>query len=281
MQASPADMALVQSAISRRIHKLNRQPDAQDFFGVPLPEPLRGEYPFEWSETGMPKAIQRKYQKRSWNIRRSWNRLELFAPELLKHRDQPYSVFEMSTAHGGMLEVCRHFGHSILGNDYLNFTMGQSKGQGAVHRPLNAEIADREVDDYDLPVPKDGEPLSEWCYRPIIEAMEIPMALFDGGKVPYPLEDKSHDYLFCMQAIEHYCHPDDWDEIIAEFCRISRRAIVIYLNRVPKHLAHQPDYVAAFDRARNRLRDWNSQGFECTNVQLRFQQALGFKLTAV
>ncbi|WP_222611818.1 hypothetical protein [Shimia ponticola] len=281
MQASPADMAQVQRAISKRIHKLNRQPDGQDLFGVELPEELQGEYPFEWSDAGMPKDIQRKYQKRSWNIRRSWNRLELYAPELLKHRETPYSVFEMSTAHGGMLEVCRHFGHSILGNDYLNLTAGQARGEGAYHRAVNDELNDRELDDYRLPIPKPGEAVSDWCYRPIIEAQKIPMALFDGGMVPYPLEDKSQDYLFCMQAIEHYCHPDDWDNIVKEFCRISRRAVIIYLNRIPHHLSKNEDYIAAFDRARTRLRNWNQNGFECTNVQMRFQQALGFKLTAV
>ena len=58
-----------------------------------------------------------------------------------------------------MLEVCCHFGHDVLGNDYLNFVQGQAKGEGAIHRKANEEITDREFDDDLRPIPKDGSPM--------------------------------------------------------------------------------------------------------------------------
>ncbi len=267
--------------LRRELKASLNKPDQADLFGEQPPEALLTPYPFDWDATGLPRLIQPKYMDRARNIRRSWNRIQLFAPELLAPGAAPCDVFEMSTAHGGMLEVARHFGHRVLGNDYLNFIQGAARGEGAAHRKVNEDVAGAAKDDYNIPVPAADETVSEWCYRPIIEAMDIPISLFDGGKLPYPLPDKSQDYIFCMQAIEHYCHPDSWGDVVAEFCRIARRAVIVLLNKNPPHLARQADYVAAFDRARLALRNHDAHGFRCVSVHMHWHQALGFRLQAV
>ena len=106
----------------------------------------------------------------------------------------------------------------------------------------------------------------------------MPIKLFDGGMTPYPIDKKSQDVMFCMQAIEHYCHPDEWGTILEEFCRITTQAIVIFLNKLPNHLAEQPDYVAAFERAKIALRDYNANGFTCISVHMHWGEALGYRL---
>lgn len=272
----------VQTAQARKAARIaHQQADKSDMFGLGLPDDLKGDYPFNWGQLDRPKAINKKYQRRPLNVRRGWNRVEQFAPELMRRRDKPFDVFEMSTAHGGLLEVCRHFGHNVLGSDYLNLKRGLGVGEGAYMRGVGQDVSARAVDDYGLPLPEAGEEIADWPYRPIIEAIQMPMLLFDGGKPPFPLADKSQDYLFCMQAIEQYCHPDDWDTIVSEFCRITRRAIIIYLNRVNGPQSKVAGYQEAFDAARLRLRNWDRDGFECTNVHIRFGRALGFRLTPV
>ena len=72
-----------------------------------------------------------------------------------------------------------------------------------------------------------------------IEKLEIKYKLFDIGYLPYPLEDKSFDISSCFSAIEAYCHPEHWDKIIAELCRITRSKIILHINPPPKQ--HQAD----------------------------------------
>lgn len=262
----------------RRFNRLRRASDTAELFVDGLPEDLKTPYEFDWDAQDAPRDIQKKYKERERNCSRSWNRIQIFTPELLRETGDKKRVFEMSTAHGGMLEVCRHFGHDVLGNDYLNFVQGQANGEGAVHRGVNEEITDREFDDYLRPIPKDGSPVQSWAYEQIIKSIDVPIKLFDGGITPYPIDEKSQDVLFCMQAIEHYCHPDDWGVVLDEFCRITTESIVILLNKLPGHLEKQPEYVEAFERAKIALRDFDRNGFSCSAVHVYWGEALGYRL---
>jgi hypothetical protein len=256
--------------------------DIVDLFGDPIPKALLEDYDLGAGAGEIPQGLQRKYLIRSNNISRCWNRVQLYAPELMRE-GQPKKILEMSTAHGGMLEVLRHFGHDVTGNDYVNLVYhpeGEA-GSRAIYRDVNDTSFIREVDDYGLPVPKAGEPVADWPYRKIIESIGIPMSLFDAGHTPYPHKDKAFDVLFCFQAIEHYCHPKDWMQIVAEFCRITRQSIVIMLNPTREDLhAKDPSYLEAFNKARMDLRNYDANGFHCTSTHLHWGQALGFKLSA-
>lgn len=268
----------------RRLQKQNRVlwagADFVDLFGDPIPEALQGDYPIDAVDDHLERPLQRKYKSRPNNIRRSWNRVQLYLPELMHADTKPHKVLEMSTAHGGMLEVLRYFGHDVTGNDYVNMVAGDEAGL-ALYRPANAEGFERETDDYGLPVPQSGTALQDWPYRKIIEAMEIPMALFDAGKTPYPFDDKAFDVLLCFQAIEHYCHPDDWAKILAEFCRITQKTIFVMLNPKMERLPSEPEgYNAAYLRARMALRNFKAHGFICSGCFMHWGEPVGFKLTA-
>lgn len=179
-------------------------------------------------------------------------------------------VLELSSAHGGMLEIYRHFGHEILGNDHANFLH-----EGAEERPGHrTEIVTASTG---------GEAISQeitWPYRKIVESIDLPTTIFDAGKTPYPLEDKNVDYLMTFQAIEHYCHPLAWPALIDEFCRVARRAIIVMLNPLHGHLVNDNEYGIAFEDARKLLARFDRNGFRCTSVHIQWAQALGFKLTA-
>ena len=273
---SEEELRLEIRKLQKAARKQRMAGDSANLFGERPPTALLKPYPSEASAGHTRRGIQRKYQSRRNNVMRCWNRVQLFAPELMME-GPPQNVFELSTAHGAMLEVCRHFGHNILGNDYVNMVSGQP-GESSAYRPLNAQLA-REKDDH-------GQKLAEvqfeqdWPYRQIIEALDIPITIFDAGFIPYPLESKSQDYLFCFQAIEHYAHPDHWPDLVDEFCRIARKAVIILLNPLYEDFAGKPGYADAFEAARRDLKCFDRNGFRCTAVQMHWGQALGFKLTA-
>lgn len=262
----------------RKLIKAERiKADTLDLFGEEPPAELMTDYPLDAEGQERNAAIQKKYAKRPLNIRRSWNRCQLYLPELLS-TDTPHDVLEMSTAHGGMLEVIRHFGHNVVGNDYANM-VSRRKGQDmSQFRSLNDADFKRFEDDIGIPIGEGEEP--DWPYRHIVEALELPVRIFDAGHVPYPFEDKSFDVVMCFQAIEHYCHPRDWMGIVDEFCRLSRKTVFILLNRLIPEFRAQDDYRAAFDTFRRDMRGYRRNGFACTGCFVHWDQAYGFKLTA-
>lgn len=207
--------------------------------------------------------------------------MELLLPELMFDNAPKKKVLEMSTAHGAVLEVLRHFGHDVTGNDYANMLTAKDDAVSSILRPLNYEDANRKTDDYGNAVDLNSSEDVTWPYKNIIEAIDIPMRIFDAGKVPYPAEDGEFDVTICLQALEHYCHPDDWMAIVKEFCRITKESIVIFLN--PPDRAAQMDkgdYLASFDKARLALRKYDANGFRCVHTSIWFGHALGFKLMA-
>lgn len=252
--------------------------DSSDLLGVPLPKELEGHYPLSHAEMneGLGRSIQKKYLHRPHNIGRCWNRAQLYTPELMK-ADQKKSILELSTGHGAMLEIYRHLGHEVLGTDYPNVISGP-KGFSSAFRSINEDL-ERKVDDYGLAFDP-SNPVVDWPYKRLIESIGIPMTLFDAGSMPYPLADKSFDYVMTFQAIEHYTHPRHWLEIIGELCRIARESVVLLLNPLFPAFAKDPDYAKAFDDFRREMAFYNANGFHCTSVHMHWSLPLGFKLTS-
>jgi hypothetical protein len=262
--------------IRRAYMKMVRVADIGRHFETPVPAEFNQPYTVtETDWTGMSRPPQGKYLNRKRNLRRAMNRIQLFLPELLG--GAPKRIFELSTAHGAILEVLRHYGHEVMGNDYVNMVSGDTPEQRAIYRRVNDPGFVRDKDDYGLPIPS-GDQIVDWPYRPIIDSIGIPMALFDAGRTPYPLEAQSFDYVLSMQAIEHYCHPQDWMTIVDEMCRIARQGVFLLLNPMMPEMTADPVYAQAFHKARADLRDFDRHGFRCVGCHLHWGQALGFKL---
>ncbi|MEO1138325.1 MAG: hypothetical protein AAFW87_02610 [Pseudomonadota bacterium] len=267
--------------LQKEVRKLRLGGDLMDLFGDPVPSDLLTEYPIEDLDSQLGRTIQKKYKSRPGNTKRCWNRVQLLLPELMHHDGPKQRVLEMSTAHGGMLEVLRHFGHEVVGNDYVNLVSTGQNNSRALYRDVNDPNFERDYDDYGLPVPKAGEKLYDWPYRKIIESIDLPMSLFDAGQVPYPHEAKEFDVLICMQAIEHYCHPKDWMTIVDEFCRITRKTVILLLNPMLKNMGGAPrDYAASYRQAKMDLRSYRRNGFACSSCHMLWGEPAGFKLTA-
>lgn len=264
-----------------KIRKLVRaertKADNLDLFGEKPPAELLSPYPLD--EEGMARSalLQQKYVDRVRNIERCWNRIQLYLPEMLTA--PPMDVLEMSTAHGGMLEILRHYGHNVVGNDYANMVSKRAGQEMSQFRSLNDASFTRHEDDIGLPIAEGERP--DWPYRHIVESIGLPMKIFDAGHVPYPFEDKAVDVTLCLQAIEHYCHPRDWMPIIDEFCRISRKTVFVMLNRLIPEFREKPDYLEAFTAFRHGMRSYRKHGFVCVGAHVHWDQALGFKLMAV
>jgi hypothetical protein len=253
--------------------------DWSDLFGQPAPDALQMPYFLNAEGKKRNSAIMAKYADRALNTRRAWNRMQRYMPELVRPNADKQVVFEMSTAHGAMLEVARHFGHEVIGNDFANMVFAKKGQEVATTRSLNDKEFTREVDDWGFEI-SDDPAKQDWPYRHITEAQKIPMMIFDGGITPYPIKDKSVDVTMCLQSIEHYCHPDDWMTVIEEMCRITRRSIFILLNPMHKRFKDVKGYKESFDKARIGLRDYNANGFENVATHMHWGKAHGFKLVA-
>jgi SAM-dependent methyltransferase len=168
-----------------------------------------------------------------------------------------------------------------MGNDYANMVSRGDDGNRALYRSVNDTGFSRDVDDYGVPLPSNGETLRDWPYRQIIESIDVPMSLFDAGQIPYPHQDKEFDYLLCFQAIEHYCHPRDWMKVVDEFCRITKESVIILLNPKLDWLqADDESYDSDFAQAKLALRNYDRNGFRCTSCHIQWGTVHGFKLTA-
>ncbi len=263
--------------LRRQLHLEKTRADHMDLFGEEPPAELLTPYGLSAEgERDLP-TVQKKYRDRAKNIRRCWNRTQLFLPEMLLP-GQSQSVLEMSTAHGGMLEVLRHFGHRVTGNDYANMMKSAGGRSSSFFRGLNDESFERPRDDEGRPLTED-RPV-DWPYRHIVEAVDLPMAIFDAGVTPYPFADKHFDVLICIQAIEHYCRPGDWHRVLDEFCRITRKTILVVPNPMNERMAGEPGYEEEFRAALLDLRRFNRNGFRCTSCHMHWSAPMGFKLTA-
>ena len=270
------DVRSIKDPVVRKLIKNERiKSDTLNLFGENPPAELLTDYPLDAEGVERSKGIQQKYAKRSRNINRAWNRIQLYMPELLT--SSPQDVLEMSTAHGAMLEILRHYGHNVMGTDYANMAWSKDGEAMSQFRQLNDPNFERNFDDrgnmIDLEKP-------DWPYRHIVESIDLPMTVFDAGRVPYPFKDKSFDMVMCFQAIEHYCQPDDWMSVVDEFCRISRKSVFVLLNRLIPEFRAKEDYNKSFNDFRHQMRSYNKNGFYCVSSFVHWDQALGFKLIA-
>jgi SAM-dependent methyltransferase len=219
------------------------------------------------------RTIQRKYILHFKNIRRSWASLLQYMPELMAEGAAPRDVLEMSTAHGATLEILRHKGHRVVGNDYTNFLSPGAEANTRL-RPVNG-------DDLTGLRGCNGHIAGEngdWPYRLITESLGLDVRLFDAGSTPYPLAEKSFDTVLCFDAIEHYCHPDDWMTIIDEFVRLARRSVLVITNPVQGQFVDDDSYMVPFHSFQRAMRSYDKAGFQCVHAGLNRNQLTVFKL---
>lgn len=219
------------------------------------------------------RTVQRKYVSRFKNIRRGWATLLQHMPELMAAGAAPQEVLELSTAHGAILEILTSKGHRAVGTDYPNHL-----GRGA------ADSRYRDVNGLDLSGLTDTHGLNagggnaRWPYQPIIDSIGADVRLFDAGMLPYPLADASFDTVICLDAIEHYCHPRDWMQIVGEFTRIARKSVLLILNPMQAQQEANPDYAAPYRAFQRALRAYDHSGFTCVHAGLNRNELAVFKL---
>lgn len=253
-----------------------------ELFGHTIPAEVLSGNACEVVNAGLGRVRQRKYSKPSRNISRASSSTEFFLPELMQPATPKAKVLEMYTAYGTVLEVLRHSGHDVTGNDLPNMLVEKDDPASSMLRPINHTDTDRKTDDYGLAI-NVGDPTEfKWLYKNIIGSFRFPMRIFDAGKTPYPCTENEFDVTICPQAVEHYCHPDDWMIVLDELCRITKETIAILLCS-PSHASQmtKDGSVGSFNRAGQKLKQYNANGFRCLRRSIRRRHALGFKLVAV
>lgn len=231
---------------------------AKDVSGATVPHELLADYDLCPDGLERMSKLRRANADRATNVLRSWHRAQTYLPELLT--SDPQDVLELSTTHGAMLEVMRHYGHRVMGTDYAPSVW--SSDPSVIK--ANLSVTER----------------PDWPYRHVIDSVEVPMTLFDARTTPHPFKDKSFDCVICDESIAHYSYPDDWMELVAEFCRVSRRTVFVMLSPLTPYWRADAEYRCAFDRFRTRMERYQQNGFTCTTTFTEHCQVLGFKLTA-
>ncbi|MEM6408261.1 MAG: class I SAM-dependent methyltransferase [Pseudomonadota bacterium] len=214
--------------------------------------------------------IAPKYLGRHMNLRRAWVRICTHLPETTIPGTS-YDILEFSTAHGAMLELWRALGHRVHGTDF-EASEETIKRYAAMKPRMQAAFETSHAN----PIAADRP---GWAYQPVIESIGVQVDLFDAGVTPYRYADKSFDYICCYQAIEAYAAPEDWGRIVAEFCRIARRAVVIGFN--PPVKGQKDD--AGWTRSRaawEALRLYDENGFRNAFFELE-TSGIGLHPTAV
>lgn len=226
---------------------------------------------------GRLKGIQKKYILRFKNIRRSWSMLLQYMPELMS-QDRSLKVLEMSTAHGATLEILKELGHDVVGNDYANF-LGRGEADTRFRNVNELDLAHAK-DDHGLNDGKDGE-IRDWPYKPIIDSIGVKVDLFDAGITPYPYDEDRFDAIICMDALEHYCHPRDWVNIVDEFTRISKESVFLLTNPVQGQLIDDKIYMEAFYRFQKKMMGYSHNGFRCVTSGIHRNQLTAYKLVKI
>jgi hypothetical protein len=245
----------VQDFKDPKIHTLVRknrtQDDVSDLFDEQPPSVLLSDYPLDAAGLERSVMMQQKFLDRRFNVERCWNQIQQYMPELLT--SSPQDVLEVSTGHGAMLEILRHYGHNVMGTDYAATTWLSETG---------------------------GAEKPDWPFRHVVESIDLPMTVFDNTDGQYPIETKSFDTTLCFQALENSGHPDDWMSVIDEFCRISLKSVFVMLGHLNPKTRANSDYNYAFHSFRREMRSYRENGFVCSGTFVHWGQALVFKLTA-
>lgn len=196
------------------------------------------------------RVIARKYLSRADNLTRAWSRICSHFPETTGTSEN-LKILEFSTAHGAMLELWQALGHSAQGTDFCVPDKFRKK--------YNPVSPGSQIFKNKHPHQTDA-PIKGWIYQPIIESIGGTVHLFDAGKLPYDFKDNSFDHICCYQAIEAYAKPADWEDIVAEFCRIARRSVVIGFNP-PSVRADSDKNWEETKKAWEKLRTYDAHGF--------------------
>lgn len=228
--------------------------------GASLPADLMTGYALSRDGIERMKLLNKANADRADNVAQAWSRIERYVPELLTC--EPQDVLEMSTTHGALLEVLRYHGHRVMGTDYAPVVWSSDPSvleEGSVAEQM---------------------PRPDWAYRHVVDSVDLPMTLLDAGAAPLPFRDKSFDTLICFRSMANYTHPEDWMELVEDFCRVSRKSVLVMLDRLAPNRHADFEYRNAFNRFREDMADFNQDGFTCTARFLEDDQLLGFKLTA-
>lgn len=199
--------------------------------------------------------IMFKYLQREMNLLRAWVRISHHMPETVSGGEK-LSCLEFGTAHGAMLEIWRHFGHRVVGTDWP--WRAGNEVPAVPSRPWHHAVVEgvRAVGhDHSR-----ADPVEGWAYQPIIESLGLDVRHIDGRSWPYPFEDKSFDVVCAYQAIDAFGSPEEWSEIVAEFCRIARKIVVVGYNPLPKTEARKPERQEAAREAWLRLQNFSAHG---------------------
>lgn len=206
------------------------------------------------------RKIMWKYLPRKRNLERAWARINMHLPETLVAQT-PLSILEFSTAHGAMLEIWRDQGHHVRGTDF-GWAVGREPA------PLNREWKKRLLAELRRNTSgfKPQEEVDGWLYQPIIESLGLDVDMVDGRKLAYPYKDKSFDVVCCYQAIEAYAPPEQWVDVVREFCRIARCTVVLGFNP-PSISKFDADFEAA-KAAWHSFQQFNDFGFRVSFFEI-------------
>ena len=201
-----------------------------------------------YSEADITSRIPASDRNRKVNLARAWARICTHLPETSRP-GQVFDILEFSTGHGAMLELWRGLGHRVRGAD-VDHGKRMRRAQASLALRDGAHFLQEHRN-------KRGEDRPGWRFQPVIESLGLEVDLFDPGRQSFPYDDKSFDFVCCYQAIESYAQPEDWDAILAEFCRIARRGVVIGFtpptklqasSKRMKLLRHAWESLRCFDR---------------------------------
>lgn len=204
-----------------------------------------------YSEADIAARIPVTDWNRKVNLARAWARICTHLPETSDTK-QSYDILEFSTGHGAMLELWRGLGHRVRGVD-LDYGARMRRNQSTLALRDSSHFLQEHRN-------KRGDDRPGWRYQPVIESLGLEVDLFDPGRMSFPYADKSFDYVCCYQAIERYAQPEDWDALLAEFCRIARRGVVIGLTPPSKQQVSSKR-MKALRHAWEDLRRFNRHGF--------------------
>jgi hypothetical protein len=185
------------------------------------------------------------------NLARAWARICTHLPETSGPR-QTYDILEFSTGHGAMLELWRGLGHRVRGTD-LDYGVKRRRNQASLALRDGSHFLQEHRN-------KRSRDKPGWQFQPVIESLGLEVDIFDPGRLSFPYQNKSFDYVCCYQAIERYAQPEEWDNILAEFCRIARRGVVIGFTPPSKQqVAHKR--MRVLRHAWEDLRCFDKHGF--------------------
>jgi ubiquinone/menaquinone biosynthesis C-methylase UbiE len=145
-----------------------------------------------------------KFLDRNRTLEINWSRLHAYAPEIL-FDNKKNKILDVACGNGATMEIFRFYGHDCQGIDF-------SPGFG-----------------------KD-----DWLYKPLIDSQKLSCIVHDGASLPYPFKDKEFDFLICYGAITFFKPVENWQNVLNEFARLSKKSFVVGVNVGPVYEQGKP-----------------------------------------